>query len=86
MSGALDLFRLDSKVALVTGGAGIYGQHIVRALAEAGAVVIVASRDGEKCRHHRYRIHDHKKRTNREQGEFNEAHATQGTSTASFIP
>ncbi len=50
MTGALDLFRLDGKVALVMGGAGIYGQHIVRALAEAGAVVIVASRDGEKCR------------------------------------
>ena len=50
MSGALALFRLDDKVALVTGGAGIYGRHIVRALAEAGAVVIVASRDGEKCR------------------------------------
>src|ERR1700674_1099046 len=50
MTGALDLFRLDGKVTLVTGGTGIYGQHIVRALAEAGAVVIVASRDGEKCR------------------------------------
>src|SRR4051812_32065632 len=50
MSAALDLFRLDGKVALVTGGAGIYGQHIVRALAEAGATVVVASRDGEKCR------------------------------------
>jgi len=45
-----DLFRLDGKVALVMGGAGIYGQHIVRALAEAGAMVTVASRDGEKCR------------------------------------
>jgi len=44
-----DLFRLDGKVALVTGGAGIYGAHIVRALAEAGAAVVVASRDGEKC-------------------------------------
>jgi len=50
MTRTLDLFRLDGKVALVTGGAGIYGQYIVRALAEAGAVVIVASRDGEKCR------------------------------------
>ena len=36
MTGALDLFRLDGKVALVTGGAGIYGRHIVRALAEGG--------------------------------------------------
>ncbi|MCZ2074635.1 MAG: SDR family oxidoreductase [Bryobacteraceae bacterium] len=49
MSPALDLFRLDGKVALVTGGAGIYGSHIVRALAEAGATVVVASRDVTKC-------------------------------------
>ena len=44
-----DLFRLDGKVALVTGGAGIVGRPIVRALAEAGARVVVASRDGERC-------------------------------------
>lgn len=41
--------RLDGKVALITGGAGIYGVHIARALAEAGAQVIVASRDISKC-------------------------------------
>lgn len=45
----IDSFRLDGRVALVTGGAGIYGIHISRALAEAGAHVIVASRDLEKC-------------------------------------
>lgn len=44
-----DLFRLDSKVALVTGGAGIYGVHITRALAEVGAHVVVASRNLEQC-------------------------------------
>ncbi|HMJ08310.1 MAG TPA: SDR family oxidoreductase [Pyrinomonadaceae bacterium] len=44
-----DLFRLDRKVALVTGGAGIYGVHISRALAEAGAHVVIASRDLEQC-------------------------------------
>jgi len=43
------LFRLDGKAVLVTGGAGIYGAHIVRALAEAGAHVVVASREAEKC-------------------------------------
>jgi NAD(P)-dependent dehydrogenase (short-subunit alcohol dehydrogenase family) len=45
----LKLFRLDQKVALVTGGAGIYGTHICRALAEAGAKVIVAARKLERC-------------------------------------
>jgi NAD(P)-dependent dehydrogenase (short-subunit alcohol dehydrogenase family) len=48
-SKALQMFDLAGKVALVTGGAGIYGRHIVRALAEAGAHVIVASRDVHKC-------------------------------------
>ena len=38
------LFDLTGKIALVTGGAGIYGAHIVRALAQSGANVIVASR------------------------------------------
>ncbi|MFN7925466.1 MAG: SDR family oxidoreductase [Bryobacteraceae bacterium] len=45
----MSLFRLDGKIALVTGGAGIYGRHIVRALAEAGATVYTASRDAKKC-------------------------------------
>lgn len=45
----LQLFDLKGKVALVTGGAGIYGTHIAGALAEAGAHVIVASRDVCKC-------------------------------------
>jgi NAD(P)-dependent dehydrogenase (short-subunit alcohol dehydrogenase family) len=45
-----DLFRLDGRVALVTGGAGIYGVHITRALAEVGAHVVVASRNLEHCR------------------------------------
>jgi NAD(P)-dependent dehydrogenase (short-subunit alcohol dehydrogenase family) len=44
-----DLFRLNGKVAVVTGGAGAVGREIVCALAEAGAVVVAASRDGAAC-------------------------------------
>ncbi len=40
----LDLFSLRGKVALITGGAGMYGRQIVRAVAEAGARTYVASR------------------------------------------
>lgn len=44
------MFRLDNKVAIVTGGAGLFGKPISMALAEAGAQVIVASRDESKCK------------------------------------
>lgn len=43
------MFRLDKKIAIVTGGAGLYGKPISLALAEAGARVIIASRDESKC-------------------------------------
>jgi len=44
----LDMFKLDGKVALITGGYGRYGSQMTEALAEAGATVITASRTLEK--------------------------------------
>lgn len=44
------LFDLTDRIALVTGGAGFLGSAMCRALAELGAVVAVASRDGDACK------------------------------------
>lgn len=44
----LDSFSLKGKVALCTGGAGLYGRQIVAALAEAGAKTFIAARDVAK--------------------------------------
>jgi NAD(P)-dependent dehydrogenase (short-subunit alcohol dehydrogenase family) len=41
----LDTFSLEGKVALMTGGAGLYGRQIAAALAQAGARTIMASRN-----------------------------------------
>lgn len=43
------MFRLDGSVAVVTGGSGYYGKPISSALAEAGATVVLASRDEGRC-------------------------------------
>src|SRR6185436_15543787 len=42
-------FRLDGKVALVTGGYGGIGSAVCRGLAAAGARVAVAGRDADKA-------------------------------------
>lgn len=48
MKNVLEMFSLEGKVALVTGGAGKYGSQITKALLQAGADVWVASRSLEK--------------------------------------
>ena len=49
MRSARDLFSLEGKVAIVTGGRGLYGAGISTGLCEMGAKVIIASRNVKKC-------------------------------------
>lgn len=44
-----ELFNLNGRTALVTGGAGYLGTAMCEALAEQGANLIIASRDFSKC-------------------------------------
>ena len=44
------LFDLTGKVALITGGTGHLGSAMSEALAEAGATVVLTSRDADKAR------------------------------------
>ena len=45
---ALDRFRLDGRVAVVTGGTRGLGEGFATALADAGASVMLVGRDGER--------------------------------------
>lgn len=43
------MFGLNDKVVIVTGGTGLYGKCISEAVAEAGAQLVIASRDVTRC-------------------------------------
>ena len=49
MTNVLNQFRLDGRTALVTGGSQGLGRSIAEALAQAGANIIIVSRNLENC-------------------------------------
>jgi len=58
MKSAKELFDLTDKVAIVTGGRGLYGAGISEGLAEMGAIVVICSRNGEKCEEYAAKLRD----------------------------
>ena len=54
----MELLRLDGRVAIVTGGRGLYGSAIAEGLCEAGATVVIASRNGAKCEEYAATLRD----------------------------
>jgi len=46
--GALEMFSVQGKVVVLTGGSGLYGRGLAAMLAEAGATLVIASRGLER--------------------------------------
>jgi NAD(P)-dependent dehydrogenase (short-subunit alcohol dehydrogenase family) len=57
MATVSELFDLSGRVAVIAGGAGLLGFQMATALAEAGASVVLASRDLERCRSRASELH-----------------------------
>ena len=53
-----ELFDLTGRVAIVTGGRGLYGASISLGLCEMGATVVIASRSAEKCEEYAKTLRD----------------------------
>ena len=49
VSYAPDLFRLDGRVVLITGGAGLLGRGYCEALLQAGARVVIGDLEGARA-------------------------------------
>lgn len=53
-----ELFRLDGKVAVVSGGAGLIGAKLCEILAEAGATLVMVDSNAELCAAESARVAD----------------------------
>lgn len=52
----MDLFSLEGRTAIVTGGASGLGQQMALGLAEAGADIVICSRKLERCQEMAHQI------------------------------
>src|SRR3954451_10375937 len=62
MTSLLDSFRLDDKVAIVTGASSGLGVDFAQGLAEVGADVVIAARRAERLEQTREQVEGHGRR------------------------